>query len=135
VKKTNERDPAVRPDEPTPKKFTHFSLRTNLIFACCILALAAALVVWRVLTAKDGRVATINFGYGITEEIPLAEDNDYYYDVGEYIVHIQVQDGKVAFVDSQCPDLVCEAFGWLEEEGDWACCMPAGAFLTVGADE
>jgi hypothetical protein len=135
VKKTNETNRTDRPDEPTPKKVAHFSLRTNLIFAGCILALAAALVAWRVLTAKTGRVAVVDFGYGITEQLPLAEDNDYYYDVGEYIVHIQVQSGKAAFVDSQCPDHVCEAFGWLEDEGDWACCMPAGAFLTVESGE
>ena len=37
--------------------------------------------------------------------ISLDEDHDYLYDVGDYIVHLQVKDGAIAFLDSQCPDL------------------------------
>jgi hypothetical protein len=132
VKKTNDKSHKKEPDHTAGAKH---SLRTNLIFAGVILAIAAALLAWRLLTAKKGYVAVIDFGYDITEQIPLTEDNDYYYDVGEYIVHIQVKDGKAAFVSSQCPDHVCEQFGWLEQEGDWACCMPAGAFLSIEMEE
>ena len=64
------------------------------------------------------------FGDGITETIPLDEDHDYLYDVGDYIVHLQVKDGAVAFLDSQCPDHVCEQFGWLSEQDAWAACVP-----------
>ena len=74
-------------------------------------------------------------GDGITETIPLDEDHDYLYDVGDYIVHLQVKDGAVAFLDSQCPDHVCEQFGWLSEQDAWAACVPAGVYVTVQAAE
>ena len=108
------------------------ALRTNLLFAAVVLILAAGLLVWRMLSAETGRTAVVDFGYDITETLPLDKDNRYYYDVGEFIVCIQVKDGKAAFVDSQCPDHVCEeSFGWLSEVGDWACCMPAGVYLNI----
>ena len=108
------------------------ALRTNLLFAAVVLAIAAGLLVWRMNTAKAGHTAVVDFGYDITDTLPLDVDNLYFYDVGEFIVCIQVQDGKVSFIDSQCPDHVCEeSFGWLSEVGDWACCMPAGVHLSI----
>ena len=76
-------------------------------------------------------VAVVDFGDGITETIPLDEDHDYLYDVGDYIVHLQVKDGAIAFLDSQCPDHVCEQFGWLDKDGAWAACVPAGVYVVV----
>lgn len=120
---------ADKTEKATDKRST---LRTNLLFVLVILLIAAGLLVWRTLSAETGGTAVVDFGYDITETLPLNEDNLYYYDVGEYIVCIQVKDGKAAFIDSQCPDHVCEeSFGWLSEVGDWACCMPAGVYLTI----
>ena len=61
----------------------------------------------------------------------LDKDYDYLYEVGGYVVHLQVKDGAVAFQDSQCPDHVCEQFGWLSEEGAWAACVPAGVYVQL----
>ena len=75
--------------------------------------------------------ATVDFGDGITETLPLDTDHDYVYDVGNYVVHLQVKDGAIAFLDSQCPDHVCEQFGWLAKDGAWAACIPAGVYVVV----
>ena len=48
-----------------------------------------------------------------------------------YIVHLQVKDGAIAFLDSQCPDHVCEQLGWLDKDGAWAACVPAGVYVVV----
>ena len=56
---------------------------------------------------------------------------DYLYDVGSYVVHLQVKDGTISFQDSQCPDHVCEQFGQLSEEGAWAACVPAGVYVQL----
>ena len=98
----------------------------NLIFAAVVLAAAALLfVLYRANAPKaEPLVAVVDFGDGITETIPLDEDHDYLYDVDDYIVHLQVKDGAIAFLDSQCPDHVCEQFGWLNEQDAWAACVP-----------
>ena len=109
----------------------------NLIFAAVVLAAAALLfVLYRANTAKaEPMVAVVDFGGGITETLPLDKDYDYLYDVGDYIVHLQVKDGAIAFRDSQCPDHVCEQFGWLSEQDAWAACVPAGVCVPVTAAE
>ena len=106
----------------------------NLIFALVVLVLAAALY-FDVRAAHSGKggglQAVVDFGDGITETLPLDTDHDYLYDVGDYVVHLQVKDGAVAFLDSQCPDHVCEQFGWLDKDGAWAACIPAGVYVVV----
>ncbi len=105
----------------------------NLLFAAVLLAAAALLfVLYRARSSKaEPLEAVVDFGSGITETIPLDKDHDYLYDVGDYVVHLQVKDGAIAFLDSQCPDHVCEQFGWLDKEDAWAACVPAGVYVTV----
>lgn len=69
----------------------------------------------------SGLQATVDFGDGITETLPLDTDHDYLYDVGNYVVHLQVKDGAIAFLDSQCPHHVCEH--WLAGQGRRMGCM------------
>ena len=105
----------------------------NLIFAAVVLAAAALLFVLYRANAPKAKplVAVVDFGDGITEVLPLDKDYDYLYDVGSYVVHLQVKDGTISFQDSQCPDHVCEQFGQLSEEGAWAACVPAGVYVQL----
>ena len=107
-------------------------LQKNLLFAA-VLLLVAVVLFWALRGRKQGEalVAVADFGDGITEVLPLDKDYDYLYEVGGYVVHLQVKDGAVAFQDSQCPDHVCEQFGWLSEEGAWAACVPAGVYVQL----
>ena len=108
--------------------------KKNVLFALVVLALAAAIfLAVRVLHPDKGTglQAVVDFGDGVTETLPLDKDYDYLYEVGSYVVHLQVKDGAVAFMDSQCPDHVCEQFGWLSQEGAWAACVPAGVYVVV----
>lgn len=41
--------------------------------------------------------------------------------------------GAIAFQDSQCPDHVCEQFGWLSQKDAWAACVPAGVYVKLYA--
>lgn len=103
----------------------------NAAFAAAVL-LAAGLAWWALRRSSGPALyARADFGMGAVEMLPLDTDYDYYYQVDGYIVHLQVRDGAVAFLDSQCPDHVCEAFGWLSEPGQWASCVPAGVMVTV----
>ena len=123
--------------QPEPAKGAkRLSWKANLLFAAVILTAAVLLIfLLRPRSKTEPLAAVVDFGDGITETIPLDEDHDYLYDVGDYIVHLQVKDGAVAFLDSQCPDHVCEQFGWLSEQDAWAACVPAGVYVTVQAAE
>ncbi len=108
-----------------------------VVLVAVVLAAAALLfVLYRANAPKaEPLVAVVDFGDGSTETFPLDEDHDYLYDVGDYIVHLQVKDGAIAFLDSQCSDHVCEQFDWLSEQDAWAACVPAGVYVTVQAAE
>ena len=87
---------------------------------------------------RPEKMAHLVYGtaYNRTEtEIDLREDADYTFSSNGYEIHLQVRDGGIAFVDSPCPDHVCESFGTLSEVYDWAACMPAQAMLTIEAVE
>lgn len=116
----------TQPAKPRPRRWL-----LNLAFAAAVLLAAGGL--WLALGRRDGPAvyASADFGMGVIEQIPLDADYDYFYKVGGYVVHLQVRDGAIAFLDSQCPDHVCEDFGWLSRPGQWACCVPAGVFVTI----
>ena len=64
-------------------------------------------------------------------DIPLDKDETYSVDTGYYTVHIEVKDGSARFIESPCPDHICEGFGWLSAEDQTATCLPARAVLTI----
>ncbi len=111
-------------------KFFSGTRRTNLLFAAVVVLLAA--VVYFATRGGSGRTAVIQYGDPQqTMRVSLSQDADYDLDSNGYTVHLQVRDGTIAFVDSPCPDHLCEGFGRLSREGDWAACMPAHVSVTV----
>ena len=103
----------------------------NLIFAA-VLVVAAGILFWINSTRSAGGVAELTYGTsGEVMEISLNKNAQYDIDTGSYTIHLKVEDGRIAFVDSPCPDHKCEAFGWLSREDDWAACLPANATLIV----
>ena len=108
--------------------------KKNVLFALGVLVLAAVIfIAVRVLHPNKGTglQAVVDFGSGVSETLSLDKDYDYLYDVGDYVVHLQVKDGAISFQDSQCSDHICEQFGWLDKEGAWAACVPAGVYVVV----
>ena len=89
--------------------------RNNLIFLLAVGAVIAALwLAGRAAPRRTGAVALVQYG-----------------DTGYYTIHLQVEDGGIRFVDSPCPDHLCEGFGVLRRAGDWAACLPARASVTI----
>lgn len=108
-------------------------LLVNILFAVVILAIAAVLLVVRSSHASGSKLAAqLIYGDGNTVmDLTLDKDATYDVDTGYYTVHIEVQDGRARFVDSPCPDHICESFGWLSAEDQTATCLPARAVLTI----
>ena len=105
--------------------------RKDLLFTVVLLVLAG--VLFRIThPGGTGAVAVLRYGDPQTEQtLDLTKDARYDIDTGLYTIHLQVQDGGIAFVDSPCPDHTCEGFGVLRQVGDWAACLPAQASLTI----
>ena len=112
----------------------HKKLILNLLFAAVILLAAGALFALRSVSRTPGASLAAELTYGDNNtvlHIPLTEDKTYDVDTGYLTVHIEVKDGAARFLDSPCPDHICETFGWLTEEDQTATCLPARAVLTI----
>ncbi len=97
-----------------------------------ILTVAFSLIVWRYHTAgQSEKMAVLSYGGTETLSIPLWKDGIYEAESNGMNLHIEVKDGKAAFINSPCPDHTCEHFGWLEKEGDIAVCLPGAAILEI----
>jgi hypothetical protein len=108
---------------------------TNLIFIAVILAVAGGLLAYRALRPKaDASTLEAQLTYGDANtvmEIPLDQDAEYDVDTGYYTIHLRVQQGAIRFVDSPCPDHICENYGWISQEDQTAICMPAHAVVMI----
>ena len=111
------------------------NLKKNLIFTAAVLLAPAKLGGYYLGRQADRPDKVAHLVYGTLEraqtDIDLREDADYSFQSNGYEIHLQVRDGAIAFVDSPCPDHVCEQFGQLSEVYDWAACIPAQAMLTI----
>ena len=104
----------------------------NIIFAAVILALAGGLWLMR-LGAQPGKSALVEVIGGETQTISLETDGIYHIEDAQLPVTLEVKDGKIRFIDSQCPDHLCEGFGWVQTEYDSAVCVPSGVSVRVKA--
>ena len=103
------------------------------MFIAVVLA-AAGLLFFLRSSRQTGAKLEAELTYGDANTVlplSLAKDATYDVDTGYLTVHIQVQDGAARFVDSPCPDHICEHYGWLREEDQSATCLPARAVLTI----
>jgi hypothetical protein len=49
-------------------------------------------------------------------------------------VFIKIEDGAIAFLESDCPDQVCVHSGFLHRPGQWAACLPNRVSVTILGD-
>ena len=119
-------------DQPsTGKSCAFFSLTSNNLatvrkgsdYVARMIEMAGGGYVFSDLTENGNSLATMN--------LPLDKNDTYDVDTGYYTVHIEIKDGAARFVDSPCPDHICESFGWLSNEDQTATCLPARAVLTI----
>lgn len=111
-------------------------LKQNLAFAAVILAIAAILFALRGRKAGLPVYAQLTYGEdNATLEISLDKDGRYDVDTGFYTVHLEVRGGAIGFVDSPCPDHICENYGFLSQADQQAVCLPARAVLMIAPKE
>ena len=93
--------------------------KKELLFTLAVLAAAAGLWLATHAGRGTGNVAVVRYGDPQVEQrIDLSQNADYDIDTGTYTVHLHVENGGIAFVNSPCPDHLCEGFGILQNAGD-----------------
>ena len=103
--------------------------KKELLFTLAVLAAAAGLWLATHAGRGTGNVAVVRYGDPQVEQrIDLSQNADYDIDTGTYTVHLHVENGGIAFVNSPCPDHLCEGFGILQNPVTGRpACLPAPA--------
>ena len=100
-----------------------------VISAILVVSVAALLLMHQ---KKESTVAIVTYYNQVIQVIDL-DDDGFYSIQGDLPVTLEVRDHRIRFVDSRCPDHICEGYGWLggEIDNDIAICMPAGITVRV----
>lgn len=100
-----------------------------LIIVVAIIGIIAGLYIF--LNRKTSGRAILKYGNNQSMEIDLSKDKRIDLESNGINIHIDVKDGAVAFINSECPDHICEKFGYIKNIGESAICLPAQASVTV----
>jgi len=76
------------------------------------------------VVTQDGKVVKRISLTNLSE--PIEFDID-----GKYHNHIRAEQGRIRFVDADCPDKVCVQTGWLDKAGQVAACLPNGVLVKI----
>ena len=120
-----------------PNNKPAFFRRWDVLVVAALLAVAG---IWLAFTiAKPtGALATISLAQNgaetVVQQVHLGKDDTLHLTGGGLAVTLEIKDGAIRFINSQCPDHLCEDFGWLQREGEWAFCAPAGVMVRIVAN-
>lgn len=101
-----------------------------------LVAVAAILMLGFFVMEKlsgPGAWALITINGEPVQEIDLTHAQDQQIDLSSYGVDVvlEIQDHRIHFLSSDCPDHLCIGFGWLEKEPQSAVCMPNRVAVTI----
>ena len=111
----------------------YLSKKEILIIVAIFLACACMLAATRIFSTQ-GNEAIVSVNGSEVMRIELSKSEIYNIDANLQVT-LEVKDGKIRFINSQCPDHVCEGFGWICEEFEYAICMPAGTVVTISSSQ
>ena len=97
-------------------------------------ALLAALLFALPWLREDGASLIVSTPDG-SEVYPLAEDRLIPLSAGGVSLTVEIAGGRARVKQSDCPDGVCVASGWIERTGHSAICAPAGVRLLIAGEK
>lgn len=107
--------------------------KTELIFICAILVVAAGLLAFQWLSYADAAYATILLDGEVIKTVPLSIDQIFSLEQDPN-VYFEIRDGAAAFICNDCPDLVCVHRGFVSPGNPIpAACIPKGLLLSITA--
>ena len=114
------------------KKNTDKKFNINKFLIISVLVVSAIVLLYQRATSTKGSIAIVDFSESdVMYEISLDKDDTYTFSEGTYPIFLEVKDGAIRFYDSQCPDHLCEDFGYISQVNNYAVCMPAGAAVVI----
>ncbi len=111
-----------------------FYKKTDLIIIAAIVAIAAAaFFIQNILADEDGVKAEIYYFSELIKEVDLEKDRGLEIVVpqNENVIIRVDEEGRIAFIASDCPDKICIKTGKLHRTGEYAACLPNGVIVKI----
>lgn len=102
--------------------------RRDLILIASLLLIAGGFALFSSFSA-DGQTATVTCDGETVTVIDLTAAEDETFSVNGTV--IEVKNGEIGFIESDCPDKTCVRTGSLKNNGDAAACIPNKVAITV----
>ncbi len=107
-------------------------IRKDIVLIAVLLLIAAAIALFGSFSA-DGQTATVTCDGETVTVIDLKTAENETFTAGNTV--IEVRDGTIGFIDSNCGDKTCVRTGVLENSGDAAACVPNKVAITISGEK
>lgn len=107
--------------------------RDVIIIAVAVIIAAVFLAYTKYSPKKAGQSFKIYYNDNVIGEYPLDKDRIITLEENPH-VEIQVKNGSVGFIASDCPDKVCIKSGFLNRGGQSAACLPNKVMVVVSSE-
>lgn len=104
--------------------------KKEIIILVCIIAMCGLFLLGLRLTRTESVHASVYYRGEKIKTVSLGKDEIITIDAN-LLVTLAVEDGTIRFVNSQCPDKICEGFGRLSQAYEYAICAPAGITVII----
>ena len=104
------------------------------ILVFVVVALAGLLLALPFLQSRSGASLIVSTANG-SESYPLSENRRIAVSSGGISLTVEILDGRARVSESNCPDGVCMASGWIGRPGQSVVCAPAGVRLLIAGGE
>ncbi|MCL2057159.1 MAG: NusG domain II-containing protein [Oscillospiraceae bacterium] len=103
--------------------------RADIIILIILLAGAAVYIAAMANRRESAVVCRVIYNRETAAMLSLDENRSFTF--ADLPVRFEVRDGRIAFVQSDCPDQICVDTGFIGTPGQSAACLPNGVILVV----
>jgi len=109
----------------------------DLVLTAVLLAVAlgasAAIGVYRNISSGLGKTAVIKHGSQVIKRVDLNKvESPQRLEISkEYKQVVLIEEGRIRFEESECPDKICVKTGWLSQMGQTAVCAPNRTMIVI----
>jgi len=105
----------------------HIITKADILLFVLLIAVAVSGIILMSGTEEAGATAVVRVSGEVVKRVDLGVDQSFW--VGN--VELQVKDGAIAFIESNCPGKECIHAGWLKTPGSSAACLPNHVSVTI----
>lgn len=113
-----------------------FASRKAIIIISLVMLALLAIIFFFPREKTDDIIATVYYRSEEYTKINLtqAKDGTILEIPGDLPVKLKVKNHHIRFVDAQCPDKICEQYGYIGTPGAQAICLPAKVGIIIDSD-